>query len=110
MLKDMGQALDDFNEITTKNSSNVLKVRYGPGMYQMVTMHPDLSKILLKSGIEPKYTCFVFFVMVISFLFFPDPKSDVIYYPLLPWLGKGRYKKIEYFEKGIKLYSFHILI
>ena len=53
LLNDMGQALDDFSELTIKYNSKVLKICYGPGMNQLITMHPDLSRIIFKSGIEP---------------------------------------------------------
>ena len=61
ILEDVGQALDDYVELANKNSWKAMKVCYGPGMYQLVIFHPDLSRIVLKSGMEPKLiACLIF--------------------------------------------------
>ena len=54
MIADMGAALDWYYHLVTTNKWKVVRINMAPGMSQLVGTHPDVMKIMLKSGI---YTC-----------------------------------------------------
>ena len=50
IVADIGASLDWVYDLTMKNKWDVLKLNIGPGMYQFVGMHPDVMKVMLRSG------------------------------------------------------------
>jgi hypothetical protein len=67
ILSDMGAALDWFTGLYTRFGWKSAKLVMGPLWYMLVCLHPDTCKVVLKG----------------------DPKSDLIYNALTPWLGRG---------------------
>ena len=51
MLSDMGAVLDWFTEFYTRDKLKSVKAVMGPFLYQLVCLHPDTVKVVLKSGI-----------------------------------------------------------
>ena len=49
-LQDMGKMLDLYCELVLKENWKVAKIKYGPGLYQLLCLHPDTARIILKSG------------------------------------------------------------
>ena len=50
MLKDTGKALDWINEVNRTKKSQVLKLRFGPTLYNLNCVHPDTLRTVLKNG------------------------------------------------------------
>ena len=50
MVRDMGVALDWLCDLAVKNKWEVLKLNFGLGKSMLVGVHPDVMKVMLKSG------------------------------------------------------------
>lgn len=89
ILEDAGRALDWFRDGSLKNNAKLIKFCYGPTLYQLGVVHPDGAKVILKGGGFHKLI-----ILLINKNPSPpisDPKSEQIYSPLEPWLGKVLY-------------------
>ncbi len=52
LVADLGAALDDQYQMTMANGWKSVRINLGPGMSQLVANHPDLMKIILKTGMQ----------------------------------------------------------
>ena len=50
MLSDMGEALDWVRQLAVDNGWKSMKIKIGPGVYIMISTHPDAAQTILRSG------------------------------------------------------------
>ena len=52
----MGAAMDYYCGVIMANKWKTIRMNIGPGRYNLIGSHPDVMKVMLKSGMHRRYT------------------------------------------------------
>lgn len=78
--------MDRFHGLHLEHGWKSTKMVMAPLWYMLVCLHPDTVKVVLKGGLY-SFTHSPIHPFQHVYVLFTDPKSNLIYNTLMPWLG-----------------------